>query len=267
MGKSFTFSVEQETNTEPHWIIETEKFISNDDDANDSDSRELKVRLDKWLWAARFFKTRALARTAIENSKVLYDGQKVKPSLEIQIGASVQICQGKFEKFVVIKGLSTRRRNSDDAMELFEELPAQELCFNDNPTYPMRSGSEYYNNDSPYSNKINNYTNNNISKSNSFNYNTTPDNYGNSYLHVPNNNNSYPASPLGKRRMYQGSESRSHSNNSNNQSNIYNNNVTNIRSCTEEQADVPPKKTNRFLRRSFVRKERSCSKERDWNGY
>lgn len=85
------------------------------------DERELKVRLDKWLWAARFFKTRALARAAVESGKVFYNGQRAKPSREIQVGASLQIRQGRFEKSVLITGLSTRRRSAQEATELFEE--------------------------------------------------------------------------------------------------------------------------------------------------
>lgn len=83
--------------------------------------RELKVRLDKWLWAARFFKTRALARAAVEAGKVYYNGERSKPSREIELGAIVQIRQGRFEKTVIIKGLSTRRRSTEEALLLFEE--------------------------------------------------------------------------------------------------------------------------------------------------
>ena len=83
--------------------------------------RTLKVRLDKWLWAARFFKTRAIARAAIEKGKVFYNGERSKPSREIEIGAILNIRLGTFEKTVAIKGLSTRRRNTEEALQLFEE--------------------------------------------------------------------------------------------------------------------------------------------------
>lgn len=82
--------------------------------------KELKVRLDKWLWAARFFKTRALARSAVEHGKVLYDNQKAIPSQEIDIGRTVLINQGKTKKQVIIRRLSTRRRSTDEANALFE---------------------------------------------------------------------------------------------------------------------------------------------------
>ena len=63
--------------------------------SNPSEERILTVRLDKWLWAARFFKTRALARAAIEAGKVYYNGERSKPSREIEIGALLQIYQGR----------------------------------------------------------------------------------------------------------------------------------------------------------------------------
>lgn len=82
--------------------------------------KELKVRLDKWLWAARFFKTRALARSAVEHGKVLYDNQKTIPSKEIEVGSTILINQGKTQKNVIIRRLSTRRRSTDEANALFE---------------------------------------------------------------------------------------------------------------------------------------------------
>lgn len=86
------------------------------------EERVLKVRLDKWLWAARFFKTRPLARAAIEQGKVFYDGQKAIPSKEIELGATLIISQGRNKKVIVIKGLSTRRRNMDEGLALYEEV-------------------------------------------------------------------------------------------------------------------------------------------------
>jgi ribosome-associated heat shock protein Hsp15 len=92
----------------------TEEFLPGEE-------RSLKVRLDKWLWAARFFKTRAVARAAVEKGKVFYNGQRSKPSREIEIGALLQIRQGRYEKTVIVKGLSTRRRSTEEALQLFEE--------------------------------------------------------------------------------------------------------------------------------------------------
>jgi len=89
---------------------------------NKSEGRVLKARLDKWLWAARFFKTRALARFAIESGKVFYDGHKPTPSKEITIGATLEINQAKAKKLIIVRGLSTRRHSNDEANSLFEEL-------------------------------------------------------------------------------------------------------------------------------------------------
>lgn len=79
------------------------------------------VRLDKWLWAARFFKTRALAKAAIENSKVLYDGVKPKPSRNLETGAELLIKQGFEQKTVIVSALSDQRRGAKDAALLYCE--------------------------------------------------------------------------------------------------------------------------------------------------
>ena len=68
-----------------------------------------KVRLDKWLWAARFFKTRSLAKQAIEGGKVHYEGARTKVSREVTVGAELQIRQGWDEKTVVVLGLSDQQ--------------------------------------------------------------------------------------------------------------------------------------------------------------
>lgn len=107
-------------------IFTVESEINQDNLHQNEITREIKVRLDKWLWAARFFKTRALARAAIERGKVLYNGELVSPSTEIQLEATVQIRLGRFSKDLIITGLSTRRKNSNDALSLFEVLPIQD---------------------------------------------------------------------------------------------------------------------------------------------
>ena len=85
-------------------------------------SRQLeKLRLDKWLWAARFFKTRSLAKAAIEGGKVHLGGQRVKVSKEISVGDTLQIRQGWDEKVVLIKSLSDQRRGAPEAQLLYEE--------------------------------------------------------------------------------------------------------------------------------------------------
>jgi ribosome-associated heat shock protein Hsp15 len=89
-------------------------------DENDDD----KVRIDKWLWAARFFKTRSLAKDAIDGGKVHCDGQRVKPSREATIGMELTIRQQWDEKTVVIKALSDQRRGAPEAALLYDETEA-----------------------------------------------------------------------------------------------------------------------------------------------
>jgi len=85
--------------------------------------QQAKVRLDKWLWAARFFKTRALAKNAIEGGKVHYDGQRCKVSKTVDLGAKLEIRQGFDEKIVVVKAISDQRRGAPEAQLLYEETP------------------------------------------------------------------------------------------------------------------------------------------------
>lgn len=85
-----------------------------------------KVRLDKWLWAARFFKTRAKAKDAIDGGKVHLNGQRSKPSKEIAIGDQLDITQGYDEKVVIVSGLSERRGSASIAQALYEETSESE---------------------------------------------------------------------------------------------------------------------------------------------
>lgn len=80
-----------------------------------------KVRLDKWLWAARFYKTRALAKAAIESGKVHHRGDRCKPSKEPRIGDEYQIRAGFDERTVVVMALSAVRRGAPQAQALYEE--------------------------------------------------------------------------------------------------------------------------------------------------
>ncbi len=80
-----------------------------------------KLRLDKWLWAARFFKTRSLAKQAIEGGKVQLDGQRVKVSKEISVGDELHIRQGWDDKQVTVLALSDQRRGAPEARLLYEE--------------------------------------------------------------------------------------------------------------------------------------------------
>ncbi|MDF2940167.1 MAG: RNA-binding domain protein [Gammaproteobacteria bacterium] len=81
----------------------------------------MEVRLDKWLWAARFFKTRSMTKAAIEGGKVHIDGQKAKPSKNLSIGMVLTIKQGLEKKTVIIKSLSDQRRSATEAALLYEE--------------------------------------------------------------------------------------------------------------------------------------------------
>ena len=82
-----------------------------------------RLRVDKWLWAARFYKTRSIAKTAIEGGKVHLDGQRVKVSREISIGERLTVKQGWDEKEVVVKALSDQRGPASIAQTLYEETP------------------------------------------------------------------------------------------------------------------------------------------------
>ena len=83
-----------------------------------------KVRLDKWLWAARFLRTRAKAKLAINGGKVHVDGIRAKPSKEVTIGETLQIRQGYDEKTVVVTALSDNRGNATAAALLYQETEA-----------------------------------------------------------------------------------------------------------------------------------------------
>lgn len=82
-----------------------------------------KVRLDKWLWAARFYKTRALAKAAIESGKVHCRGERCKPGKEPRLGDEFQIRTGFDERTVVVEALSVVRRGAPEAQTLYRETP------------------------------------------------------------------------------------------------------------------------------------------------
>src|SRR5437763_1942444 len=86
-----------------------------------SESGPAKVRLDKWLWAARFFKTRSLAAEAVAAGKVLVAGDRAKPAKLLQAGDEVRIRLGPYEHTIHVRGLSERRRPASVAVTLYEE--------------------------------------------------------------------------------------------------------------------------------------------------
>lgn len=83
-----------------------------------------KVRIDKWLWAARFFKTRALAKAAIEGGKVQLNNLRIKASKEITTTVELKIRVGLDEKTVTVMALSEQRRGATDAALLYTETPS-----------------------------------------------------------------------------------------------------------------------------------------------
>lgn len=82
------------------------------------------VRLDKWLWAARFYKTRSLARDMIEGGKVHYNGQRSKPSKLVELEAELTLRQGNDERTVIVTALSDKRGPADVAQQLYSETAA-----------------------------------------------------------------------------------------------------------------------------------------------
>jgi ribosome-associated heat shock protein Hsp15 len=92
--------------------------MSRDDDGTSASGR---VRLDKWLWAARFFKTRSLAADAIGGGKVLVAGERVKPAKLLQAGDEVRLRLGPYEYVVIVRGVSERRGPATVAATLYEE--------------------------------------------------------------------------------------------------------------------------------------------------
>lgn len=81
------------------------------------------MRIDKWLWAARFFKTRSLANQAIEGGHVRLNGQAVKPARELRVGDSLDIVAGGAQWTVIVRGLNEQRRPAVEAQQLYEETP------------------------------------------------------------------------------------------------------------------------------------------------
>jgi ribosome-associated heat shock protein Hsp15 len=81
------------------------------------------TRIDKWLWAARFFKTRSAATEAVVGGHVHVGGTRVKPSRELRVGETVEIVHGRARRTVVVAGLADRRGPASVAATLYEETP------------------------------------------------------------------------------------------------------------------------------------------------
>ncbi len=82
-----------------------------------------KLRIDKWLWAARFYKTRTLASEEIAKGRVAVNGQEVKPAREVKVGDTVSVRQGPLLRSVLVRGLSGVRGPAPVAQQLYEETP------------------------------------------------------------------------------------------------------------------------------------------------
>jgi ribosome-associated heat shock protein Hsp15 len=85
-----------------------------------------RVRIDKWLWAARFFKSRALAQAAAGGGKVKVHRERVKPAKEVRVGDEIEIRIGEYEWRVTVRGLSDRRGSAEIARKLYSE--SEESC-------------------------------------------------------------------------------------------------------------------------------------------
>src|SRR4051812_23810542 len=88
---------------------------------SDNDDR---TRIDKWLWAARFYKTRSLAAEAIAGGKAQVNGERVKRAKSLQVGDEVRIRQGPYEHLIIVRELSDRRGPAAQAAALYEEKPS-----------------------------------------------------------------------------------------------------------------------------------------------
>ena len=88
---------------------------------NNQEQSDNEIRLDKWLWAARFYKTRSIAKAMIEGGKVHYNGQRAKVSKAVEIGAMLKLRQGNEEKEVIVTALSDQRRGAPEAQLLYQE--------------------------------------------------------------------------------------------------------------------------------------------------
>ena len=82
-----------------------------------------KTRIDKWLWAARFYKTRSLATDEVQRGRVQIDQQDIKPSREARVGDTLRILQGQVARTVVIRAISEQRGPASVAQTLYEETP------------------------------------------------------------------------------------------------------------------------------------------------
>jgi ribosome-associated heat shock protein Hsp15 len=91
------------------------------DSDDEQESKAAPVRIDKWLWAARFFKTRSLAAEAVDGGKAELRGERVKPSKLVHLGDEVRVRLGPYLHIVIVRGLSDKRGPASVAQTLYEE--------------------------------------------------------------------------------------------------------------------------------------------------
>jgi len=84
---------------------------------------EDSVRVDKWLWAARFFKTRALATAAVAGGKVQVNGARAKPAKSVHVGDALRVRVGPYDWLITVRAVTERRGSSKDAQLLYDESP------------------------------------------------------------------------------------------------------------------------------------------------
>ena len=84
---------------------------------------EASVRVDKWLWAARFFKTRAIASAAVAGGKVQVNGNRAKPAKPVQAGDELRVRIGPYDWVITVRAVTERRGSSKDAQLLYDESP------------------------------------------------------------------------------------------------------------------------------------------------
>lgn len=94
------------------------------DEAQDEDAAPGRMRLDKWLWVARLYKSRSLARTAIESGHVRVEGERSKVGREVGPGTRLLVRQGWDERELLVRGIDAQRRGAPEARQLYEETAA-----------------------------------------------------------------------------------------------------------------------------------------------
>ncbi len=89
--------------------------------SRDADRSPGRLRIDKWLWAARFYKTRSLAARAVEGGKVKVNGERVKPGKEVKVGDEIELRSGELHWTVEVRGVALKRGPAAEAALLYEE--------------------------------------------------------------------------------------------------------------------------------------------------